>query len=348
MHERIWMRFPNFRSDNLKSKIKNPKWMGLSVIAFVLVVAGAVAQAEQPKKVARICYLGNTVSNSETYMKPFRERIREMAYIEGQNITIDYRYWEGKVERLPVLAAEFVSLNCDVILTSGSEAAEAAKKATKTIPVVMAFGADAVRRGIVADLARPGGNITGLTSFNVETLGKRLELLKETVPKLARVAFLWSLTSLDAEDEFKEVEAVGRFLRLGLQSLTVKGSDDFEGVFEAASKKRAQALLLGTGGFFGAHQKRIVDLAAKSRLPGIYPNVQYVEAGGLMTYSEDRSEMFRRAAEIVDKILKGTKPADIPVERPKKFDFVINLKAAKHIGLTVPPEVLARANRIIR
>jgi len=339
-------------SDNRKSKSgpadENPKWAGLVALAVVIMLCGALAEAQQPKKVARICYLGNTVTTSEANMKPFRERLREIGYIEGQNVTIDYRYWEGKVERLPVLAAEFVGLNCDVILTSGSEGPQAAKNATKTIPIVMAFGADAVRMGIVADLARPGGNITGLTSISVEILGKRLELLKETVPKLARVAYLWSRTNPDADDQFKEVAAVARFLRVEVQSLAVKGPDDFSGVFETALKRRAQALLFGTGGFFGAHHQRIVDLAAKSRLPGIYPNLQFVDAGGLMYYGEDRAEMFRRAAEVVDKILKGTKPADIPVERPKKFDFVINLKAAKQIGFTVPPEVLARASRIIR
>jgi putative ABC transport system substrate-binding protein len=318
------------------------------LLATVLLATVSPAEPQQPKKVARICYLGNTVTSSETSMKPFQQRLRELGYVEGQNLTIDYRYWEGKVERLPVLAAEFVRLNCDVILTSGSEGPQAAKNATKTIPIVMAFGADAVRMGVVADLARPGGNITGLTSISVEILGKRLELLKETVPKLARVAYLWTPTNPDVDDQSKEVAAVARFLRVEVQSFAVKGPDDFSGVFQTALRKRAQALLLGTGGFFGAHHQRIVDLTAKSRLPGIYPNVQYVEAGGLMTYSEDRSEMFRRAAEIVDKILKGTKPADIPVERPKKFDFVINLKAAKQIGFTVPPEVLARASRIIR
>jgi putative ABC transport system substrate-binding protein len=281
-------------------------------------------------------------------LKTFRERLRDLGYIEGQNITIEFRYSEGKVERLPSLVAEFVRLNCDVIVTQGTEAAEAAKNATKTIPVVMALGADAVRRGIVADLARPGGNITGLTDMGAEMYGKRLELLKETVPKLSRVAFLWSPTQLSAADNLKEVEAVARYLRVGVQSLEVKGPDDFDGAFQAATKKRAQALILVGGGFFAAHYKRIVELAAKSRLPAMYSNARYVDAGGLMSYAEDRSEMFRRAAEIVDKILKGTKPADIPVERPKKFDFVINLKAAKQIGLTIPPEVLARASRIIR
>ncbi|MDP2606135.1 MAG: ABC transporter substrate-binding protein [Deltaproteobacteria bacterium] len=348
MKKKSWVRWPDSLFDNLKSKIQNPKWVGIFAIAFTFISGGAVALAQQPKKVARICYLGSTVSGTENSMKQFRERLREIGYVEGQNVIIDYRYWEGKVERLPELAGEFVRLNCDVILTIGAEGAQAAKNATKTIPVVMAFGEDAVKLGIVADLARPGGNITGMTSISAEIYGKRLELLKETVPKLARAAFLWSPTTLGAADIVKETEAVARFLRVGLQSLEVKGPDDIEGAFRAATKGRADGFIAGAGGFLSFHRKRIVDLAEKNRLPAMYSTVAYVDAGGLMTYGEDRSEMYRRAAEIVDKILKGTKPADIPVERPKKFDLVINLKAAKQIGFTVPLEVLARASRIIR
>ena len=187
-----------------------------------------------------------------------------------------------------------------------------------------------------------------MTNMGAELFGKRLELLKETVPKLARVAFLWSPTNPDADEQFKEVEAVARFLRVGIQSLEVKAPEDFDGAFRAATKGRANGLIVGAGGFLSFHRKRIIDLAEKNRLPAMYSTVSYVEAGGLMTYSEDRAEMFRRAAEIVDKILKGTKPADIPVERPKKFDLVINLKAAKQIGFTVPPNVLVRATRVIR
>jgi ABC-type uncharacterized transport system substrate-binding protein len=241
-----------------------------------------------------------------------------------------------------------VGLNCDVIVTQGNEAAEAAKSATKTIPVVMAFGADAVKLGIVADLARPGGNITGLTFIGAEIFGKRLELLKETVPKLSRVAFLWNPSMPLAENEFKEVENIERFLRVGVQSLEVKGPDDFDGAFQAAIKGRANGLMLAVGAFFGFHKKRIIDLTAKNRLPAMYIVARFVEAGGLMSYGEDRMYMFRRAADYVDKILKGAKPADLSVERPKKFELVINLKAAKQIGLTIPPNVLARADRVIR
>jgi len=317
----------------------------LSAMFFALCSS---ADAQQPKKVARICYLGCTSFNAAINIKQFRERLRELDYIEGQNITIEYRYHEGKVERLPDLAAELFRLNCDVIVTNGTEAAQTAKDVIKTIPVVMGFGADAVRRGIVASLAHPGGNITGMTDIDVEINGKRLELLKETIPKLSRVGVLWSTSYPDADRVLKETETVARFLKMGIQSLEVKGPDDFEGAFQAATNKRAGALLVTAGGFFGFHRKRIIELAEKNRLPAMYDSTQAVEAGGLMSYTADRSEMFRRAAEYVDMILKGRKPADLPVERPKKFDLVINLKAAKRIGLTIPPEVLARASRIIR
>ena len=348
MKKRYSLRLLHFVSDNPKSKIKNPKSVGILAIVVTFIFGGAVVWAQQPKKVARICYLGGTASTVATNIKPFHERLRELGYIEGQNITIEYRYHEGKVERLQDLAAELVRLNCDVIVTNGTEAAQTAKDVIKTIPVVMGFGADAVRRGIVASLAHPGGNITGLTDIDVEINGKRLELLKETIPKLSRVGVLWSTSYPDADSVLKETETVGRFLKIGIQSLEVKGPNDFERAFQAATNKRAGALLVTAGGFFGFHRKRIIELAEKHRLPATYDNVSTVEDGGLMSYTADRAEMFRRAAEIVDKILKGTKPADIPVERPKNFDFVINLIAAKRIGFTVPPNVLVRATRVIR
>ena len=320
--------------------------IGICLLTAVLLTTVSFADAQQPKKVARIGYLANTASVQAINLNPFRERLRELGYIEGQNITFEYRYHEGKLEPLPELAAELVRLNCDVIVTSGTEAAEAAKNVIKTVPVVMAFGADAVRLGIVAELARPGGNITGLTS--IDLTGKRLELLKEVVPRLLRVGFLWSPTNPNADATLKESETAARSLRVGSQSLEVKGVDDFEAAFQAATKKRVEALMVDGGAFFGLHYKRIVELAAKTRLPAMYVNTRYVEAGGLMTYAEDRPHQFRRAAEYVDKILKGAKPADLPVERPKKFEFVINLKTAKQIGLTIPPNILARADRVIR
>jgi putative tryptophan/tyrosine transport system substrate-binding protein len=322
--------------------------IGICLLTSVLLTTVSFADAQQRKKVARVGYLGNTASGEAVSMQPLRERLRELGYTEGQDITIEHRYWEGQVERLPELATELVRLNCDVIVTSGTEAAQAAKNTIKTVPVVMAFGGDALRRGIVADLARPGGNITGLTSVGTELEGKRLELLKEIVPKLSRVAFLWSPTNPGVDFQVKEIETMARSIRLELQSIEVKGPDDFDAAFRLATNKRAGALLVSGGGFFAFHQKRILELGAKSRLPAMYNNTRYVEAGGLMTYAYDRPYQFRRAAEYVDKILKGAKPADLPVERPKKFELVINLKTVKEIGLTIPQSLLYRADKVIR
>jgi ABC-type uncharacterized transport system substrate-binding protein len=318
------------------------------IVATLILTGLPPAWAQQPNKIARVGYLGNTASTSAISMKPFRERLRDLGYIEGQNIIIEYRYFDGKVERLQELAAELVRLNCDVIVAIGNEAAGAAKNATKEIPIVIASTNEAVRSGFVASLARPGGNITGLTNMGPELSGKRLELLKETVPKLSRVGFLWSPTSPVAADNLKETETVARSLRMEILSLEVKTPDDNERAFQAAANKRVEALLVDGGGFFTAHEKQIINLAIKHRLPAMYPNSRSVEAGGLMTYEGDRSEQYRRAADYVDKILKGAKPADLPVERPKKFELVINLKTAKQIGLTIPPNVLARADRVIK
>ena len=314
----------------------------------MLSAISSVGGAQQPKKIARIGFLGGTTNSATVNIRQFRERMRELGYTEGQNMTIDIRHHEGKIERLPDLARELLRLNCDVIVTNGTEAAETAKNMIKTIPVVMGFGADAVRRGIVADLARPGGNITGITDIGAEIYGKRLELLGNVVPKLSRVGVLWSSNYPDADIVFKETETVARVLNIGIQSLEVKGPNDFERAFQAATQKRAGALLVMAGGVFGFHRKRIIELAEKNRLPATYDNSQSVEAGGLMSYTADRKEQFRRAAEYVDKILKGSKPTDLPVERPTKFELVINLTAAKQIGLTIPPNVLARADRVIK
>ena len=253
------------------------------LVAVVLLAVGVIAEAQQPKKLARIGYLGNTASGQDV-SAPFRERLREPGYIEGRNITIESRYWEGKAERLPELAADLVRLNCDVIFTTGNEAAEAAKNATKEIPIVIANTGDAVRSGFVASLARPGGNVTGLTSVGAELKGKQLELLKEVVPKLARVAFLWSPTSPLAAGNLKETETAARSLRIRIQSIEVKGPEDIDAAFQAATKNRAEALVVDSGGSFAFNQKRILELAAKSRLPTMYGNIRYVEAGGLMTY----------------------------------------------------------------
>jgi putative ABC transport system substrate-binding protein len=321
----------------------------LYICLFVVVLLPRVySGAQQPKKVARVCYFGSGATESAIYLQPFHKRLRDLGYIEGQSVTFEYRYFEGKIEQAPAIAAELTRTNCDVILTTGTEAALAAKRATQTTPVVMGFSGDAVRLGVVADLAQPGGNITGLTSINVELTGKRLELLKEVVPKLSRVALIWSRGNPNNARVVKESETAARPLRVQIQNIAVETPSEFEEAFQIAAKKKAEAVILGGGGLFGPHRKRIVELAARNRLPATYPNSQFVEAGGLMAYTEDRTYMSRRAAEYVDKILKGAKPADLPVEQPQKFEFIVNLKAAKQIGLTISPNVLARADRVIR
>jgi len=253
----------------VSSKKSSEKPMTRSILfwllAAVLLTSVSPAEAQHPKKVPRIGYVGSTASEqTATNTQAFRERLCELGYIEGQNITIEYRYFEGRVERLPELAAELVRLKCDVIVTTGTEAAEAAKKEIKTLPVVMAFSGDAVRLGIVAALARPGGNITGLTSINAELSGNRLELLKEVVPRLSRMALLWSPGNVNMEYMLRETESAARSLKVGVQSLEVKGPDDLEGAFQAATRERAEALMLSGGGFFAAHQKRTVELAARA------------------------------------------------------------------------------------
>jgi putative tryptophan/tyrosine transport system substrate-binding protein len=326
--------------------VRTATCIAIALFAALLTVSVSYAE-QQTKKVPRIGYIGSTASERISHdTDAFLQRLREIGYIDGQNITIDYRYFEGRLERLPEIAADLIHNKCDVIVTAGTEAAQAAKKAIKTVPVVMAFSDNAVRLGIVADLARPGGNITGLTSINSELTGKRIELLREILSRLSRIAVLWNPGNVS--NVLTETESASRSLNVELLSLEVKRSDDLAGAFQAAARQRAEALLVSGGGLFAAHLQRVVDLAAKSRIPAIYPNTRYVEAGGFMTYAEDRVYMFRRAADYVDKILKGANPADLSVERPKKFELVINLKTAKQIGVTIPPNVLARADRVIR
>ena len=332
----------------LISTTRSKKIFCLSLAALLLAFSCPVG-AQQEKKIPRIGYLGNRSSSDTPGVNEFRAGLSDFGYMEGQNITIEYRYWEGRIERLPELAAELVRLKCDLLLTGGVEAAEAAKHATKTIPIVMAFsGGDPVRRGIIADLARPGGNITGLASINADLNGKRLELLKEIVPKLTKVAMLSSPTSPAGPTGLNETQALARSLAITIQSFEVKSPDEIEAVFKTATKQSAGALIVQPGGFVGFHAKRIVELAEKNRLPAVYPSITFVDAGALMIYAEDRMAHFRRAAWYVDKILKGAKPADLPAEQPKKFYLVINLKTAKQIGITIPPHVLARADKVIR
>jgi len=352
MHEKTWVRSSSFRSDNRKSKIQNRKWLGLLVIAFVLVVAGAVAQAQQPVRTPRIGYLspGNRTSESAR-SEAIRQALRELGYIEGQNIATEYRYAEGKGNRYPELAAELVRLKVDIIVVAGGgRLILAAKNATKTIPIVMVGAVfDPVEAGVIDSLARPGGNVTGLTNLTVELGGKRLELLKEAVPKIARVAVLYEPALPFIVIEVKEVLPVAaRALGLTIQPWEVRAADDFEKVFATLNKQRPDGLYVPSGPLMSANQKRIVGFTLKSRLPSMYNNREHVEAGGLMSYGMDLADSYRRVAYYVDKILKGAKPTDLPVEQPTKFELWINLKAAKQIGLTIPQSVLYRADKVIK
>jgi putative ABC transport system substrate-binding protein len=319
------------------------------LVAWVFLAVAVVAEAQQPKKVPRIGYLSTGDAASEsTRAEAFRQALRELGHVEGKNIVIEYRYAEGKFDRRPDLAAELVRLKVDVILSTGPTATRAAKGVTTTIPIVMAQDIDPVATGVVASLARPGGNITGLAALTPELSGKRLELMKEVVSKLSRVAVLGTSTLPGYAQVFKETELTAGTLGVKLQFLDVLDPKDIKTAFRAASKGRADAVLTLTSAILFSQRALLADLAVKSRLPAIYHHSQYVEAGGLMSYGASITDMDRRSATYVDKILKGAKPADLPVEQPKKFEFIINLKAAKQIGLTIPPNVLARADKVIR
>jgi putative tryptophan/tyrosine transport system substrate-binding protein len=304
--------------------------------------------AQQAGKVPRIGILapGSSAFPTSAYHDSFRQGLRELGYIEGKNIFIEIRYAEGKQDRLSDIATELVKLKVDVIVTSTRPGVLAAKNATSAIPIVFAAVGDPVRAGLVSSLARPGENITGLSILNLELLGKRLELLKETFPKITKVAYFRDATAPGTGSA--ELHATASALGLQLQSLEVRSAKDFDSAFEAILKERAQALTTSAGPVISINQQRIVAFAVKNRLPAIYPYSEVIDAGGLMFYGVSFSDLFRRAATYVDKILKGAKPADLPVEQPKKFEFVINLKAAKQIGLTIPPNVLARADRVIK
>jgi putative ABC transport system substrate-binding protein len=305
--------------------------------------------AQQPKKLHRIgILLVGSSSFYSAWIDVFRQGLKEFGYIEGKNIGIEYRYAEGKADRLPALAAELVGLKLDVVFTSSTPSVLAVKKATSTIPIVFVSTSDPVASGLVTSLARPGGNITGLTIIGVELSGKRLELLKEAVSSVTRVAFLWNSANPAQGLQWKETQAAAQALRLQLQSLEVRSSNDFDNAFEAALKERAQALITAPEPLINTHLKRIVEFAIKNRLPAMYASPQFVDAGGLMSYAPDYTAQYRRAATYVDKILKGAKPGELPVEQPTKFEFVINLTTAKQIGLTIPPNVLARADKVIR
>ena len=324
----------------------------LTLCSLLLAPCSAV-KAQQPKKVPRIGYLSpGSAATDSTRSEAIRLALRDLGYVEGQNIAIEYRYAEGKLDRLPELAAELVRLKVNIIVVAGGDPwIRAAKNATKTIPIVMVgAGLDPVKAGLIESLARPGGNVTGITNLSPELGGKRLELFKEAVPKVARVAVLHDPTAPGSAFEVKEqLPVAARALGLTVRAWGVRAADGFEKVFAALSKERPDGLYVFVGGaLMRANQKRIVGFALKSRLPSMYSTSEAIDAGGLMSYGADLADSYRRVAYYVDRILKGAKPADLPVEQPTKFEFVINLKTAKQIGVTIPPEVLARANRLIK
>lgn len=318
-----------------------------SVVAVVLLAVAVIAQAQQPKKVFRIGFLSATADDSR--VEAFRQGLRELGYLEGQNIVIEYRGAGGRFEKLPDLANELVSLKVDVIVAVVTQASLAAKKATKTIPIIMIGVSDPVGSGLVFSLARPGANITGTSSMTAEVVGKQLELLKEILPKVSRVAALWNPANpIFQAIQLNETEVAARALGVQLQLLRARGPDEIDRAFAAMAKERTRALLVLGDPVFTAQRKRIAGLSVKHRLPTVSGTIEYTEAGGLMAYGPSFPDMYRRAAYYVDRILKGTKPVDLPVEQPMKFEFIVNLKTAKQIGLTIPPNVLARADRVIK
>src|SRR5262245_36002067 len=330
---------------------KYPKWAGFLALALAFALCGAVAEAQQPGKVFRIGFLdGSTASGMAVLVDAFRQELNRLGWMDGKNITIEYRFGEQKNERLPELAAELVRLKVDLIVVTGEPPALAAKKATTTIPIVMASAQDPVGTGLVVSLARPGGNVTGNSSLSPELITKRLEILKDAVPRLARVGLLRSPGGgLIIGVVMKELRPAAVALKLKLEEIETRlDPKSLESAFKTAKQKQVGALMTTTSVLFFAERKRIVELAGKYKLPAIYFQKEFVDEGGLMSYGADFDDLFRRAAVYVDKILKGAKPADLPVQQATKFEFVINLKAAKQIGLTLSPEFLARANQVIK
>ena len=327
------------------------KKISLLALCSLLLAPCSSAQAQQPVKVPRIGFLvANSPSVYTARIEAFRQGLRELGYMEGKNIIIEWRSAEGNLDLLPSLAAGLVRLKVDVIVAAGGDPpVRAAKQATQTIPIVMANASDPVGAGLVASLNRPGENITGLsTAPGPEIYGKHLELLKETFPRLTRVAILSNPANRFSALALREAETTARAFKVSLQILEARNPDEFETAFAAATKERAGALLVVEDPMFFGERTRLANFAAKSRLPAIYGILEYVEVGGLMAYAAERTDMFRRAATYVDKILKGAKPADLPVEQPTKFELVINLKTAKQIGVTIPQSVLYRADKVIR
>ncbi|MGH7772912.1 MAG: ABC transporter substrate-binding protein [Candidatus Binatia bacterium] len=325
------------------------KTMLVLIVGVGILASVHLAEAQQPAKIPRIGFLAATSAPiAATRIDAFRQGLRALGYVEGKDIVIEFRFAEGKPDQLPHYAAELVRLKVDVIVTLGPMDTRAARDATKIIPIVMGQDSDPVGSGFVASLARPGGNITGLSTLAPEISGKHLELLKEILPRLSRVGVLGNSTEPGHAQLLREMELAAGALKVQLKYLEVRDPKDIETAFSAIKKDRADAFTVLRNPITATRRKQIVDLAAKSRLPAMYVAPEWVEAGGLMSYAPDIRENWRRAATYIDKILKGRKPADLPVEQPMKFEFIINLKAAKQIGLTIPPNVLVRADRVIR
>ena len=315
-----------------------------SILVVVVLAVGVISDAQQPKKVPRIGYLAGAFSIHPAFM----QGLRDLGYVEGKNIVIEPRYAEGKLDRLSDLAAELVSLKLDVIVTQGTPAAQAAKKATSTIPIVMATGGDAVGSGLVASLAHPGGNITGLSTLATDLNAKRLELLKEIAPKISRVAYLANPDIVPEMIGLKNLEPVAPSLGVTVKFVAMRGPEELENAFAEAVREKVHAAIFAQNQNYIPYRQQVVSLAAKHRLPVMYGWPDFTEAGGLTFYGVNLTDLYRRAAVYVDKILKGTKPADLPVEQPMKFEFVVNLKAAKQIGLTIPQSVLYQADKVIK
>jgi putative tryptophan/tyrosine transport system substrate-binding protein len=316
---------------------------------LLLMIAATPATAQQPAKIPRIAVLiGSSLAANAVRIDAFRQSLRDLGYVEGKNIAIEFRSAEGKFDRLPELAAEIVRLSVDVIVTTGPIVNPPAKKATSTIPIVMAFDNDPVGNGLVASLARPGGNITGLSNIAPEISGKQLELLKEVVPRLSRIAVFGNTKEPANLQSLKEAEIAAGAFKVTLQYVDILSPDEIESSFLAANKGRAEAVIILGSFILNPHRAQVAKLAVGNRLPAAYNAIEWVEAGGLMSYGTSFPDLFRRAGAYVDKILKGAKPAEMPIEQPQKFELIINLKAAKQIGLTIPPNVLARAERVIK
>ena len=337
------------RQQAIVSEKTMAKKIVIGLLTTVMLAAGPSAKAQRPTKIPRIGYvIGPSLAENSVRIEALRQGLRELGYIEGKNIAFEWRSADGRMDRLPALIAELIHLQVDILISAGPTVTRLAQQATKTIPIVMAQDTDPVGNGFIASLARPGGNVTGLSVLAPEITGKQLELLKDVVPALARVAVLGEPANPGYAQQLTETELAGRALKVQIQTVNVRDAKDFEAAFQAATKRHADAALLMGGPVLNSQRKRVVDLAAKSRLPAIYNELGFVEVGGLMTYGASFTDLYRRAATYIDKILKGRAPADLPVEQPKKFDFIVNLKAAKQIGLTIPPNVLVRADRVIR